>query len=69
MFTFILKMVISFASSEIGREAIKLGAEKLVKSTDNGIDDEIVGIFLDEAVTSKRNKLTEVVVKKITSKL
>jgi len=65
----LLKFIITIAGSELGKEAIRYGAEKLVASTDNGIDDEIVDIFLDKAVTSKRNNLTIAIKNKLISKL
>ena len=58
MLIFILKMIISFAGSEIGKEAIKLGAKKLVESLDDGIDNNTISGFLDNSVKSKRNKMT-----------
>ena len=57
MWTMLLKAIIAFAGSEIGKEAIKLGAKKLVDSTDNGIDNEILDVFLDSAVKSNRNSM------------
>jgi len=59
MFTLLIDLIIKFSSSEIGKTLIIKGAETLVKSTDNGIDNEILDIFLDKAVESKRNNLTE----------
>ena len=58
MLVFILKMIISFAGSEIGKQAIKLGAEKLVNALGNGIEDETINVFLENSVKSKRNKMT-----------
>ena len=56
---FILTLLVKIIGSEIGKTLIKKGAETLVNSTDNGIDNEVLNIFLDKAVESKRNKLTK----------
>jgi len=55
--TWLVKIVIDLLGSKIAREAVAYGAKKLVESTDNGIDDKLIDIFLDEAVKSKRNSL------------
>ena len=54
----ILKTIIAIAGSDIGRIAIAKGATKLVQSTDSGIDDKMLAVFLDKAVASNRNRLT-----------
>lgn len=41
------------------KDLIKVGLKKLVASTDNGIDNELLEFFLDEAVQSKLNELTK----------
>ena len=57
MIEIFLKKIAVYFFNKYASEAIEYGAKALVKSTDNGIDDEILNIFLDEAVKSKRNKL------------
>ena len=57
--TWLVRIVIDLLGSKIAREAVAYGAKKLVESTDNGITKDVIEIFLDEAVKSKRNKLTE----------
>lgn len=59
MWTAIVNLFWNFLSTEAVKGFIVDGLKKLVASTDNGIDDKLVEFFLDEAVQSKLNQLTQ----------
>jgi len=69
MFGVIMKYIGVYFIEKYAADAVELGARKLVESTDNGIDDKLLEVFLDEAVKSKRNNLTselkQVIINKI----
>jgi len=57
MINFIIKVLLSFAKSEVAKELSIEAAKKVVQSTDNKIDDAMLEAFLDVAVASDGNKL------------
>ena len=59
MMTTIIEMLWKLASTEAVKELIVKGLQRLVASTDNGIDDKLLEFMLDEAVQSKLNSLTK----------
>ncbi len=69
MWTTIANFVWQFLSMESVKSFIMDGLRKLVKSTDNGIDNKLLEFFLDEAVQSKLNELTAEEAEAIKAKL
>lgn len=64
----VINLILSIVSSATIRELIEKGLRKLVESTDNGIDNELLNIMLSEATKSTWNELTEIKVNEIKQK-
>ena len=64
----VLNLIFSIVSSATTRELIENGLRKLVESTDNGIDNNLLDIMLSEATKSTWNELTESKVNEIKEK-
>lgn len=59
MLKIIVNLLWKLLNTEAIKELIVVGLQKLVKSTDNGIDNKLLEFILDEAVQSKLNDLTK----------
>lgn len=64
----VINLIFSIVSSATIRELIEKGLRKLVESTDNGIDNNLLDIILSEATKSTWNELTESKVNEIKEK-
>lgn len=64
----VINLIFSIVSSATIRELIEQGLRKLVESTDNGIDNNLLDIMLSEATKSTWNELTESKVNEIKEK-
>jgi hypothetical protein len=69
MGTFFLNLFLTFIKTTTAKKLVELGLKKLVKSTDNGIDNVLLDVMLDEAVKSKLNDLTEKHVEDLKAKI